>query len=52
MKKKSKIIIIGGGIGGLSLGPLLSNDNFEVEIFEFLLKSLFNGNKQKHCLWR
>ena len=34
MKKKSKIIIIGGGIGGLSLGPLLSNDNFEVEIFE------------------
>ena len=33
-KKKSKIIIIGGGIGGLSLGPLLSNDNFEVEIFE------------------
>ena len=34
MKKKSKIIIIGGGIGGLSLGPLLSNNNFEVEIFE------------------
>ena len=34
MKKKSKIKIIGGGIGGLSLGPLLSNDNFEVEIFE------------------
>ena len=31
--ENQKIIII-AGIGGLSLGPLLSNDNFEVEIFE------------------
>ena len=34
MKKKSKIIIIGGGIGGLSLAPLLSINNYDVEIFE------------------
>ena len=34
MKKKPKVIIIGGGIGGLSLAPLLSKNNYDVEIFE------------------
>ena len=29
-----KIIIIGAGIGGLSIAPLLSKENFDVEIFE------------------
>ena len=34
MKKKSKVIIIGGGIGGLSIAPLLSQKDYDVEIFE------------------
>ena len=32
--KRKKIIIIGAGIGGLSIAPLLSKENFDVEIFE------------------
>ena len=29
-----KVIIIGAGIGGLSIAPLLSKENFNVEIYE------------------
>ena len=32
--KPKKAIIIGAGIGGLSLAPLLSKENFNVEIYE------------------
>ena len=33
-KKPKKVIIIGAGIGGLSIAPLLAKENLEVEIFE------------------
>ena len=32
--KPKKVIIIGAGIGGLSIAPLLAKENFDVEIFE------------------
>ena len=33
-KNPKKAIIIGAGIGGLSIAPLLSKENFNVEIYE------------------
>jgi len=33
-KKKKKIIVVGSGVGGLSIAPLLAKKGYEVEIFE------------------
>ena len=39
---KPKAVIIGAGVGGLSLGPMLSKNGFDVHIYE--------SNKTIGCL--